>query len=309
MRCRSDTKLWRTVGVFYKGPGTRRPVVAIPTLPIPDKVALDTIAAIWYRYKTLIVRLTGNFSFSASFQSLGDDWELSLSGNYTVENSSGSGGSVEGDRYCYPSGGSSGVPTIDFNGQCRLENTSTGDVWGTAEDPPNKLRFLGYDNADVRLFRGDEIERISGTNEITTELAASGEIGFSVKSTTASTPSISLIAFAQRWTDNETEGRMPSGSCSLDFFNLYGSPSPIPQFNESSTETPRIVISLATDTVLLDGRASSSASLSINGGEVWPYGLDPESPKSYSTTGRLWSPTGTPVLGLKELLNAPIEAD
>lgn len=305
MRGRSDTDWKFTFGPA--GPGTKRPYKAKATLPIGSASDLDCIAAIWYRYKTLIITMSGNFSYSGSFEFLGDDWSLSLSGSYTMTSETSSGGTREGDRFIYPSGGGRTPSTLSFSGTAVLTNETTGDVWGTGEDPPRKLAFLGQTNGDVSLERGDNIVRLSVDDQtITTVLSGSGQLGCSCKSTTSDSPDISLIFFAQRFTSNEDNFYSSVGQCQVNLHNIYGSFLPIPVFNDPRSETPIIVFSSGPNSVELDGRASSNATLSISGGEVWSYGCDPDNPIAVTPLNALWSPSGIPTRPIEEILNASL---
>lgn len=306
MRGRSDCDTWGFLPTtFPQGPGTTRPFKADILLPDPDRTGCDTVAAIFYRYKTLIARMEGEFSFSDSFELSGDDWTLEVSGSYSIEAEASSGGSTEGDRYIYPSGGGATSTSVNFSGSCVLTNETTGDVWGTDEPEPRKLEFVGQDNGFVNFLRGSKIlwnER----GEITTELIMRGQIGVSVNSTTSSSPSISTIFFAQRKADNEDHLFTANGVCTIDIFNLYGSPDPIPVFNDPRTETPIVTVIAGIGSAELEGRAVSSATLSIHGGDVWPHGFDPDNHTALTDLNALWSPSGEPTRSISEVLNAPI---
>lgn len=308
MRGRSDCDTWSFLPTtFPQGPGTTRPFLAYILLPNPDRAACDTVAAIFYRYKTLIARMDGAFSFSDSFELSGDDWELSLGGTYSIEATADSGGVTEGGRYLYPSGGGATSTSVTFNGSCTLTNTTTGDVWGTDEPEPRKLEFVGQDNGFVNFIRGAKIFR-NENGQISTELIVRGQIGVSVKSTTFSNPSVSTIFFAQRKADNEDGLFSLSGTCALNIFNLYDIPAPIPVFNDPRTETPVITVIAGIGSAELEARASSSATLSIHGGDIWPHGFDPDNHTAFTDLNALWSPSGEPTRSISEVLNAPLNA-
>lgn len=307
MRARSDCKTWvRAFTATKYGPGTRRPYFAKATLPNPNRADLDCIAALFYRYKTLIVKMEGSFNYSGDFELLGDEWSVSLSGSYTVTSTNSSGLSREGDMYLYPAGGGSSAAEVDFSGDAVLTNNTTGDIWGTGEDPPRKLEFVGQNNGDVRLFRGAKIEILKDLQSITMELYVEGSLGVACNSTSSSSPAFSTIFFAQRFTSNEQNFYTGAGACNVSLYNLYGGFSAIPVFKDDHTETPIIVFSSGANSVELPNEATSEASFSIGPGDVWPYGVDPSNPKSFTTMNALWSPSGHPNKSVSEILNASL---
>jgi hypothetical protein len=318
MRCRSDIRNWTTIfNDTPTGVGTQRPYVAVPTLPIPDEAALDSVFAIWYRYRALAVTLTGSFSYSGSVTNPFTDevWNVSFSGSYTVTSQTASGGDVEGDRAYYPSGAAPQSAVVDFNGHARIENETTGDIWETDADDENfELIFLGPQNATVRLDRGQSIEIIDGTNQITTQLYASGAMAFSVKSKLFDSPEIEADLFGggaivnvRRFTDNVGMGGGATGICEVNLFNFFGSFAPITTYGMTSTETPALRLGVTNLTALaLPGTATSSADLAIPSGEGWFYGVNPALPFSDTTLNALYDGFGNPLADIETIRAAPI---